>query len=275
MSFGAIRWALSQSVQKSSAKFVLVAMADCVNSDGVENMVCWPSCAHLAELTGQDIKTVEAGLKRLRDAGFIADTGMRKGTTKQVIVYELKTPVFGGVDALPTIDGSALNTPVFPDNTPVFGGVATKGKTPVFPGKDPRFSHETPPFFPETPPKTGDGTSKEPVKEPVKEQKTAQAPFVLPDWIPSDAWSAFMEIRKAKKAKDTPYALRLLVSTLTQIRADGHSPIDALNKSIKAGWSDVYPPKLPAQVAPKPAGKHFGFQHMNYREGVNADGTLA
>jgi hypothetical protein len=84
-----------------------------------------------------------------------------------------------------------------------------------------------------------------------------------------------MEIRKAKKAKDTPYALRLLVSTLTQIRIDGHNPIDALNKSIKAGWSDVYPPKAPAQVAPKPTGKHSGFQNLNYHEGVFENGSLA
>lgn len=89
-------------------------------------------------------------------------------------------------------------------------------------------------------------------KQGLKEKQGLKAspdePFILPDWIPGDAWAAFMEIRKGKKAKNTDYALKLLVNTLTKLKAAGHDPVDVINTSIKAGWSDVYPPKLPASA---------------------------
>jgi hypothetical protein len=77
--------------------------------------------------------------------------------------------------------------------------------------------------------------------------QAAPAPnFVLPDWIPADTWSAFMEVRSGKKAKNTDYALKLLVGTLTKMRAAGHDPVDVINNSIRTGWSDVYAPKASA-----------------------------
>jgi pyocin large subunit-like protein len=116
-----MRWAMSQPVAKSSAKFVLVAMADCVNADGA-TMVCWPSVRHLADMTGQDIKTVEAGMRRLREQGFIVDTKERRGETGQVIVYRLNTPKTGAVSGP---HSGASNTPGIRDplqtNTPARG----------------------------------------------------------------------------------------------------------------------------------------------------------
>ena len=84
-------------------------------------------------------------------------------------------------------------------------------------------------------------------KEP-KDTRADATGFVLPDWIPADAWAAFMETRKTKKAKSTPYALGLIVKSLEAFKADGHDPLAILNASIKAGWSDVYPPKVPASA---------------------------
>lgn len=57
-----------------------------------------------------------------------------------------------------------------------------------------------------------------------------------------------METRKTKKAKSTAYALRLIVKSLETFRDAGHDPVAILNTSIKAGWSDVYPPKVPASA---------------------------
>jgi len=108
-----------------------------------------------------------------------------------------------------------------------------------------------------------------------KTKAAAQAPFVLPDWIPQDAWSAFMEVRKAKKAKNTDYALELILKTMEQIRAAGGDAIEAMNNSIKSGWSDVYAPKGQQKHIPKAPGKHTGFNEMNYREGIAEDGTIA
>ena len=85
------------------------------------------------------------------------------------------------------------------------------------------------------------------------DKPAAQAVFVLPEWIPGEVWAAYLETRKAKKAKSTVYALNLVVKTLEQIRDAGHDPIDALKRSIKGGWTDVYAPK-PEKGGFTPAG---------------------
>src|SRR5690606_3065481 len=88
MSVEAISWVLKQTIKQSSAKFVLVAIANC--ADGKE-FVAWPSIAYIVEATGQDRKTVIANIKKLIEWGYIEDTGERKGATNQVIVYRLKS----------------------------------------------------------------------------------------------------------------------------------------------------------------------------------------
>lgn len=91
-------------------------------------------------------------------------------------------------------------------------------------------------------------TDKEEEKKEESPRKRVAPTFELPDWIPADAWAAFMETRKEKKAKSTPYALGLIVKSLKTFQAAGHDPVEILNASIKAGWSDVYPPKVPASA---------------------------
>lgn len=92
MSVEAIAWAFTVDIKPSSAKFVLVAMA---NNASTENMLAWPSIKHLSDATGQDRKTVLANIAILRESGLIEDTGRRTGATKQIIVYRLNRPKNG------------------------------------------------------------------------------------------------------------------------------------------------------------------------------------
>jgi uncharacterized phage protein (TIGR02220 family) len=85
VSVEAITWALRQEAGHSSAKFVLVALANCADADGV----CWPSIAYLCDTTEQNRKTVIDNLKRLREAGLIVQTGDMKGRTGLIPVYRL------------------------------------------------------------------------------------------------------------------------------------------------------------------------------------------
>lgn len=245
MSIEALNWALSQKLDRSSAKFVLVAMANCAN----EEMKCWPSIAHLSEATCQDRKTVLENIKRLKELGIISDTDSRMGKTLQVTVF-------------------VLNKEYQKRDSTEIGTVPKKTvKSPVFPAKESRFSAETVP-------KTGHGTIKEPSSNQIPNTKDkAQAPIVLPDWLPLDSWGAFMQTRKKKKAADTPYAIGLILKDLTKFHSAGHDIAEILNKSIKGGWSDVYEPKTPPASAK--VGKHAGFSKLNYREGIEEDGTLA
>lgn len=85
MSFQAICWAFNQKLERSSAKFVLVCLANYAN----ESFEAYPSTETLSELTAMDRKTVIDRLDDLCITGLIRDTGRRVGLTKQVKVYQL------------------------------------------------------------------------------------------------------------------------------------------------------------------------------------------
>lgn len=266
-----MRWAMAQQVGKSSTKFLLVAMADCVNAES-RDFVCWPSCRHLSEITGQDVKTVEAGLRRLREIGAIVDTGDRRGVTGQVIVYRLNTSVFGVVK-------TKANTPEFPQNTPGIGGVSEMAKTPVFPGNTPVFPVKDPQISHETPPKTGDGTSKEPIKEPIKKEK--RAPDVAQiSGVTAELLNDFMTVRKAKKAGAltatavTGLEREAQKAGLTNAEAVTYC-IEANWQSFNAGWHSKREGLDTRPATPSKPTRHSGLSSMNYSAGVNADGTFA
>ncbi|MCP4596161.1 helix-turn-helix domain-containing protein [Neptuniibacter sp.] len=85
MSVDATSWAWQQTTGKSTAKAVLLALADRAGADNT----AWPSMATIAKDTEQNRKTVNASLRLLIAGGFIEDTGMRKGSTGKVVVYRL------------------------------------------------------------------------------------------------------------------------------------------------------------------------------------------
>jgi hypothetical protein len=76
-----------------------------------------------------------------------------------------------------------------------------------------------------------------------QKKKKAQAPLVLPDWIPQEKWNDFLEMRKSIRKPATQKAQELIVSDLTKFKGEGYDPIAILDKSIKNSWRDVYEPK--------------------------------
>ncbi|WP_447639558.1 helix-turn-helix domain-containing protein [Pandoraea norimbergensis] len=85
MSLDAITWARHQKVGKGPTKSVLMALADFAS----EEFVSFPSIDTLIAWTEQDRKTVLANIDRLKEAGWITDTGERTGRTKQIVVYQI------------------------------------------------------------------------------------------------------------------------------------------------------------------------------------------
>lgn len=246
MSVEAINWAFQQPIRPSTAKFVLVALANC--ADGQE-FIAWPSARYLSDVTGQDIKTVLAGLKRLRDDGHISDTGERRGFNKQVVVYRLNTPENGAV-----IDTRKRNTPK--------SGTLPKTETvtPVSPVADTRFSHGRHP-------KMGDGNNKETVIEP-SGNKNKPAALALPDWLPAEAWADWVEHRKAVKAPMTEKAAQLCLRKLDKLRADGNDPVAVIEQSVITGrWTDLYP--LKAVRSPIGNGQTRADRRANWTERLN------
>lgn len=85
MSLEAMKWAFEQTVGRSADKLILLSLSD---RAGEEHLV-WPSHERLSRDTELNKKTIKEGLKRLREIGFIRDTGERRGLTQRVVVYQL------------------------------------------------------------------------------------------------------------------------------------------------------------------------------------------
>lgn len=196
-------------------KAVLISLADQANDDGY----CWPSVGTIASRTCLSERAVQGAIKWLHSAGLLS-SDERKGTSS---VYRVTPAAYAPPQMLRPADAA------------------------------PRGAGNAPPPPQELHPTPADAAPKPSMNRQLnrKEPKDARADaqdFVLPDWVPADTWAAFMETRKTKKAKSTAYALRLIVKSLETFRDAGHDPVAILNTSIKAGWSDVYPPKVPASA---------------------------
>jgi hypothetical protein len=228
VSYDAMSWAMSQPVEKSSAKFVLVALANCVNGD---SMLCWPSTQHLADATAQDRKTVLDNMRRLREAGYIEDTKERRGATAQVAVYRLKTPENGTVKAAvvppsaaaePKANGteSGTVTATVPEAVPV----------PNFPTNSPEIPYEQSRFSLSTVPKTGHGTRKEQVRN---QEGTRKVALTIPG-VPAELLNDWLEVRKAKKAG--PITKTVIAATEREAAKAGISVSEAVRFCGEAGW---------------------------------------
>lgn len=64
--------------------------------------------------------------------------------------------------------------------------------------------------------------------------------FVLPDWIPLETWTAFIEMRKRIKKPATEFAKKLIIGKLEKFKAQGQDVVAILEKSITSGWQDVF-----------------------------------
>lgn len=69
---------------------------------------------------------------------------------------------------------------------------------------------------------------------------------VLPDWLPLEAWQAFLDMRKKIKKPATDYAQKLLIKKLAAFYANDLDPSVILNQSTLNGWQDLYAPKEPS-----------------------------
>jgi len=88
MSIHVMSWVAAQEIKPSQTKFVLFALADFCNDQGL----AWPSVETICAFTSQDDKTVRKALKNLTDMGFISDTTERAGEKRQIKVWKFNLP---------------------------------------------------------------------------------------------------------------------------------------------------------------------------------------
>lgn len=73
-----------------------------------------------------------------------------------------------------------------------------------------------------------------------RDSRYSDAESELPDWLPVDAWDAYVAHRRAIRAPLTPYARRLAVRKLAELRALGEDPRAILEQSILHGWRGLF-----------------------------------
>lgn len=78
----------------------------------------------------------------------------------------------------------------------------------------------------------------EPIGSPSK--GSANPKIEIPDWIPSDAWAAYIAMRKSMKKAPTDRAVSLLIGKLSKLRDLGNDPGAVLYQSTLKNWTDVY-----------------------------------
>ena len=261
---------MEQPVKPAITKFVLVAMAECVNTAGGA-MECWPSYAFLARRTGASQNTVEASVYRLRQERFIVDTGRREGGTGKVIVYRLNDPNHGVIPPTTgsTNDGHSASA-TRAQTTPIPGSLANQVIPPNLSGNPPKSEAQSPQKQGVMTPNLGCGIRKEAGR---KKEGTKKSPgfdptaIDLPEWLDREAWGRWCRDRKKRGKPVSEDAAILQIKALDGYRADGFTPVEVIEHSIASGYQGLYAPKR-AKAAAHTNSRHSGFREIDYTAGV-------
>lgn len=205
-------------------KAVLISIADNANDDGVG----WPSVPYIAMRTCLSDRSVQNAIRWLISAGILSAQERNGRST----VYTVTPAAFA-----PPQEFRGANkdeTPANNDGTP-----AAFAPTPA--AAAPRTVNNLHKNRKE-PSSTGAGK---------KSKKTDDIQVELPDWLPDDSWTDWVEHRREVKAPLTQRAAELSIAKLDRLRAQGHSPVEVIEQSVLSGkWTDLYPIKDQMQNQP-------------------------
>ena len=97
-----------------------------------------------------------------------------------------------------------------------------------------------------------DGTQTESINQeikprditPIVPKPNSKAPaVVIPEWVPSEAWNGFLEMRKKIKKPLTDRGVALALKKLGQLRDEGHDPSAVLDQSVMSNYQGLFPVK--------------------------------
>jgi phage replication O-like protein O len=78
-------------------------------------------------------------------------------------------------------------------------------------------------------------------KEKETKETITKERVVIPDWIPTEEFKDFKEMRVKIRKPMTDKAVQLLIGKLGKLKDEGYNPKDVLEQSIEKSWSSVYP----------------------------------
>lgn len=206
MSVGATRWAWLAPVESSTQRLVLLSLADRAG----EHHTCFPSVARITQDTKLNRKTIMKVIGELIELGLLEDTGHKKGSTKQIVVYRLL--------GVKTREDEELNST----------NIGTVPKT-----EQSQNYQETVPFLPPKSPKNGTRNLKGTKKESKNIIKFNFAHELKNLGAESQLVSDWMLVRKTKKASNTETAFNGFKRELAKSNLDVNT---ALKICIERNW---------------------------------------
>lgn len=95
----------------------------------------------------------------------------------------------------------------------------------------------------ETPSKGQEQGQEQGERQGQEKTKSATSALELPDFVPVETWTAFVDMRKKLKSPLTEHAAKLAIGELEKLMAEGHRPRAVLEQSILNGWKGLFPIK--------------------------------
>lgn len=206
MSVDATRWAWLAPVKSSTQRLVLLSLADRAG----EFNTCFPSIARITKDTKLNRKTIMKVIGELIELGLVEDTGHKRGTTKQIIVYRLL--------GVKTREDEEINST----------NIGTIPKT-----EQSQNYHETVPFLPHNSTKNGTQNLKGTKKESKNIIKFNFAQELKNLGAETQLISDWMLVRKTKKASNTETAFNGFKRELDKSNLDVNT---ALKICIERNW---------------------------------------
>jgi len=193
-------WAHSQYAQERL--LVLLALADWANEEGI----CFPSIPQIAHKARITERAVYAILKELKLTGIVTviDPGGGRGKTS---TYQIN----------PEVETLFLQNPEAGDIKTLNVGERKRERKESNKEKKERKK------------------SREPSLEPSREFLTG-----IPDWLPVEAWRAFVDMRRKIRKPLTDHAVKLAFRRLETLKDSGQDPQAVLEQSILHDYQGLF-----------------------------------
>lgn len=189
-------------------RFILVAIADCANDKGV----AWPGYSHLMNKTGYAKATIAAGLKKLKELGWLrVENHSTFGNGKKCNIYYMQTPKSSAVELL-VVPPQKFNLPK-----------SSAVELPKVQSTDPKSS----------------AVEHEPSLEPSRKKtviKRLSINSFRPSWISLTLWDEVISNRKFKKLQNTALALKTFTNSLKKGVDAGYSVEICVGEYVASSW---------------------------------------